>query len=59
MRTCQNVKVRVLVVEDEASLREGLVDLLEGDGHRVTATADGRRAVEALDGAGYAWRAER
>jgi len=48
MRTCQNVNVRVLVV-----------DPLEGDGHRVTATADGRRAVEALDGAGYAWRAER
>ena len=44
---CQNVLVRVLVVEDEASLREGLVDLLEGDGHRVTAAADGQRAVEA------------
>jgi two-component system response regulator RegX3 len=39
--------VRVLVVEDEASLREGLVDLLEGDGHSVTAAADGLRAVEA------------
>ena len=37
----------MLVVEDEASLREGLVDLLEGDGHRVTAVADGLRAVEA------------
>src|SRR5207248_3941113 len=34
-------------VEDEASLREGLVDLLEGDGHTVTAAADGLRAVEA------------
>jgi DNA-binding response OmpR family regulator len=41
------VGVRVLVVEDEASLREGLVDLLEGDGHSVTAAADGLRAVEA------------
>jgi DNA-binding response OmpR family regulator len=33
--------VRVLVVEDEASLREGIADLLRGDGHAVTTAADG------------------
>jgi len=33
------------VVEDEASLREGLVDLLTGDGHAVTAVGDGQAAV--------------
>jgi DNA-binding response OmpR family regulator len=33
--------VRILLIEDEASLREGLVDLLEGDGHEVTACKDG------------------
>jgi len=39
--------VRILVVEDEASLREGIVDLLEGDDHVVTAVGDGVAGVEA------------
>ncbi|MBA3818119.1 MAG: response regulator transcription factor [Deltaproteobacteria bacterium] len=39
--------MRVLVVEDEASLREGIVDLLSGDGHVVTAVGDGVAGVEA------------
>jgi len=39
--------VRILVVEDEASLREGLVDLLGGDGHEITAVGDGIAGVEA------------
>jgi len=34
------ISVRILVVEDEASLRDGIVDLLAGDGHQL----------------GYAWR---
>ena len=34
------------MVEDEASLREGIVDLLEGDGHVVTAAGDGVAGVE-------------
>jgi two-component system alkaline phosphatase synthesis response regulator PhoP len=38
--------VRILVVEDEASLREGLVDLLGGDGHDVVAVADGAAGAE-------------
>jgi two-component system response regulator RegX3 len=38
--------VRVLVVEDETSLREGIVDLLSGDGHAVTAVGDGVAGVE-------------
>jgi DNA-binding response OmpR family regulator len=38
--------VRILVVEDEASLRDGIVDLLDGDGHDVTAVGDGASAVE-------------
>jgi len=33
--------MKVLVVEDEAMLREGLVDLLEGAGHEVVAAGDG------------------
>jgi DNA-binding response OmpR family regulator len=38
--------VRILVVEDEAGLREGIVDLLEGDEHVVTAVGDGVAGVE-------------
>jgi DNA-binding response OmpR family regulator len=41
------LRVRILVVEDEASLRDGIVDLLEGDGHVVTAVGDGIAGVEA------------
>jgi two-component system alkaline phosphatase synthesis response regulator PhoP len=42
--------MRILVVEDEASLREGLVDLLEDAGHTVRAVSDGEAAVrEGLD----------
>jgi DNA-binding response OmpR family regulator len=39
--------VRILVVEDEASLRDGIVDLLTGDGHQVVAAGDGIAGVEA------------
>ena len=37
--------MRILVVEDEPSLREGLLDLLEAEGHTVTAVGDGESAV--------------
>jgi DNA-binding response OmpR family regulator len=37
--------VRILVVEDEASLRDGLGDLFRGDGHAVTAVGDGAAGV--------------
>jgi DNA-binding response OmpR family regulator len=39
-------QVRILLVEDEASLRDGIVDLLEGDDHTVTAVGDGVMGVE-------------
>jgi len=38
--------VLVLVVEDEPSLRDGIVDLLHGDGHDVVAVGDGMAGVE-------------
>lgn len=38
--------MRVLLVEDEVMLREGLVDLLEGAGHEVVAVGDGESAVD-------------
>ena len=39
--------VRILVVEDEPSLRDGIADLLTGDGHVVSAVGDGIAGVEA------------
>jgi two-component system, OmpR family, alkaline phosphatase synthesis response regulator PhoP len=39
--------MRILVVEDEAALRDGLVDLLTGDGHDVVAVGDGAAGVAA------------
>src|SRR3954463_12733453 len=35
----------ILVVEDEPTLRETLVEALEGEGFRVVAAADGREAL--------------
>jgi len=39
-------RVRILVIEDEAGLRDGIVDLLKGDGHVVSAAADGVTGLE-------------
>jgi DNA-binding response OmpR family regulator len=39
--------VRVLLIEDEAGLRDGIADLLTGDGHTVTTAADGVAGLEA------------
>lgn len=39
--------MKILVVEDEQRLREGLVDLLSAAEHEVTAVGDGRAAIEA------------
>jgi len=38
--------MHILIVEDEKALREGLVDLLEGDGHQVQEAADGEVGLE-------------
>ncbi len=37
----------ILIAEDDTSLRQGLVDLLEAENYRVCATANGRQALEA------------
>ena len=39
--------IHILVAEDDTDLRLGLVDLLEGEGYRVTAVADGAAALAA------------
>jgi two-component system response regulator RegX3 len=40
------VGVRILLVEDESGLREGLCDLLAADGHQVEAVGDGATAAD-------------
>ncbi len=37
--------VRVLVAEDDANLRQGLIDLLEAEGYTVYSAEDGRQAL--------------
>jgi DNA-binding response OmpR family regulator len=39
--------VRILLIEDEAGLREGIADLLQADGHVVTSAPDGVSGAEA------------
>ena len=42
------MNVKVLIAEDDANLRLGLVDLLEGEGYEVIATKDGKEALDAF-----------
>ncbi len=42
--------LRILVVDDQSSVRELLRAVLESDGHEVEDAADGRSAIEALKG---------
>ena len=39
------MNARVLVVEDEEHIREGLVDILEGEGYEVTQASEGEEAI--------------
>ena len=39
---------RILVVDDEAGMRETLVDILEAAGYRVTSASDGDGALRAV-----------
>lgn len=38
-------KTRILVAEDDGSIRTGLVDLLDGEGYAVSSAADGEQAL--------------
>lgn len=39
------MSIRVLIAEDDANLRQGLVDLLKGEGYQVFSAGDGRQAL--------------
>ncbi len=45
---------RVLVVEDDAILREAVAEIMVDDGHEVRLAANGREALERLNG----WHAD-
>ena len=47
------IRHRVLVVDDEADVRETLADILEGDGYLVDSVESGRAAIERLRGNDY------
>ena len=38
--------IRVLIAEDDANLRQGLIDLLEGEGYEVYPAEDGQKALD-------------
>jgi CheY-like chemotaxis protein len=46
-------RARILVVEDEAAVRDVLVDVLAGQGHDVVACEDGRSALTHMDGPAF------
>ena len=41
-------KLKLLIVDDNADVRETIVQMVEADGHRVESVADGRTALSAL-----------
>ncbi|MCC5790432.1 MAG: response regulator transcription factor [Opitutales bacterium] len=48
------MKKRLLIAEDDLSLREGLIDLLEGEGYEVVAAQNGREAMDSWGQGHYA-----
>ncbi len=44
---------RVLVVDDEAEMRDMLREILEGDGHRIATAGSGREALERMSSETY------
>ncbi len=46
-----SAELRLLVVDDDRTLREGCASVLQMDGHNVTSTGRGEEALE-LEGAG-------
>jgi two-component system response regulator PilR (NtrC family) len=47
-------KDRILLVEDEASIRDGLAELLRDEGYDVATAADGTEALAAIDDGNFA-----
>jgi two-component system response regulator PilR (NtrC family) len=46
-------KEHILIADDEASIRDGLAELLRDEGYEVTTAEDGTRAIAAIDGGNF------
>lgn len=53
MKPIPNASGRILVADDEASIREGLVDVLTDEGYEVTGVGDGSEAVKLVEQSNY------
>jgi len=53
MSTQKKKSGHILVVEDDSDIRESVLEILEDEGHQVTAAADGREALDRLLGASH------
>ncbi len=42
------MSIRVLIAEDDVNLRQGLIDLLEGEGYEVYPAGDGQQALDSF-----------
>jgi CheY-like chemotaxis protein len=40
------MKAKILIAEDDANIRQGLIATLESEGYAVTAAADGTQALK-------------
>ncbi len=53
MNSMRGASGRILIADDEASIRDGLVDVLTDEGYDVTGAADGGEAVDAIAQCSY------
>ncbi|MGO9059785.1 MAG: sigma-54-dependent transcriptional regulator [Candidatus Binataceae bacterium] len=53
MKTSRSASGRILVADDEASIRDGLVDVLTDEGYDATGVADGAEAIAAITQSSY------
>jgi DNA-binding NtrC family response regulator len=53
MKTPGNATGRILIADDETSIREGLVDVLTDEGYQVTGAANGQDAIRAIQQSNY------
>lgn len=53
MKSSRSASGRVLVADDEASIRDGLVDVLTDEGYDATGVADGAEAIAAITQSSY------
>src|SRR5690349_8333188 len=53
MSSLHDASGRILIADDEASIRDGLVDVLTDEGYQATGVANGAEAISAIAQCGY------